>query len=116
MIKKIFVIVLDPKDFQDVVVLLCLTWQAAPGAVDVPQRLLLGDGSLDFVQHQIELFGAFEVLLLSGVQTVSQRQKFTLVNVYDITYNQNRENKKCNTFKENLQLLLFLNTLQRLAL
>ncbi len=72
-------------------VVLCLTWQAAPGAVDVPQSLLLSDGSLDFVQHQVELFGAFEVLLLSGVQTVSQRQKFTLVNVYDITYNQNRE-------------------------
>lgn len=39
---------------------------------------------IDLVQHQVELLGALEALLLSCMQPVTQRQKLPLVHVHHI--------------------------------
>lgn len=62
-----------------------LTGEAAPGAVDVSQRLFLGDGPLDLLQDQIQLFGAPQVLLLGRVEALPQRQELPLVDIHHIS-------------------------------
>lgn len=62
------------------------TRQAAPGAIDVPQGLLLSNGLLDLLQHQVQLFGPSKVLLLSQVEALPQRQELPLVDVHHISY------------------------------
>lgn len=62
-----------------------LTREAAPGAVDISERLLLSDGLLDLLQNQVQLFGAPQVLLLGWVETFSQSQELSLVDVDHIS-------------------------------
>lgn len=71
-----------------------LTGEAAPGAVDVSQRLFLSDGPLDLLQDQIELFGAPQVLLLSRVEALPQCQELSLVDVHHISCREEEEEER----------------------
>lgn len=62
-----------------------LTRETAPGAVDVSERLLLGDCPLDLLQDQVQLFGAPQVLLLGRVEALPQRQELPLVDINHIS-------------------------------
>lgn len=75
-----------------------LTGEAAPGAVDVSQRLFLGDGPLDLLQDQIELFGAPQVLLFSRVEALPQRQELSLVDVHHISCREEEEERLLKVF------------------
>lgn len=62
------------------------TWEAAPGAVDVSERLFLSDGPLDLLQDQVQLLGAPQVLLLRWVEALPQRQELPLVDINHISF------------------------------